>query len=228
VPIAKIATRIMLGETIDALKNVYQFDTDSLGRIFCCNGRTPLVAVKEAVFPFNRFSDVDTLLGPEMKSTGEVMGRGQNFTEAFSKSQIAAGDALPSQGIIIVTVADKYKQRTLPLARQLVGAGFELAATAGTADFLREHDVEVAIDVAKLSDKKSAHPNMRQLMQEKNVIFIINTPNGNSRARGDGYYTRKAALDAHIPAATSFAAARAITDALIKQPSISVQPLQNI
>src|SRR6202008_425297 len=143
VPLAKIAARAMVGATFAELR------AEGLLRPPAEGGH---VSVKEAVLPFNRFPEVDTLLGPEMRSTGEVMGIDRTFGLAFAKSQIAAGDRLPTDGMVFLSVADRDKGVAVKAARVFVAHGFTVAATSGTAAHLEAHGVPVATVVAKIGE----------------------------------------------------------------------------
>jgi carbamoyl-phosphate synthase large subunit len=151
VPVAKAAARLMLGSTLAELRAEGLLPavpvTESPIRLV-----PPHVSVKEAVFPFDRFPGVDSLLGPEMRSTGEVMGIDRTFGLAFAKSQIAAGNRLPASGVVFMSLADRDKEAGEKVARAFAGLGFDLAATSGTAAFLRKAGIEVALDVAKVGE----------------------------------------------------------------------------
>ena len=211
VPIAKIATRIMLGETIGSLAKTYDFtinDQKLLQRTI----PKKLVAVKESVFVFSRFSNVDIVLGPEMRSTGEVMGIGDNFAEAFGKAEVAASFKTPQAGLIVITVADFAKKSILPVAKALQSLGFHLIATKGTASFLQENGVQVRQTIAKVSE--NSKDNVVEFINNNEVRLLINIPNGSKKAQTDGYQTRKAALECHVFAVTSIPASKAITEAI--------------
>ena len=212
VPIAKIATRIMLGESLTKLAKTYAFQVDSRGLVQRAKQPKKLVAVKESVFAFNRFAEADTILGPEMKSTGEVMGIGTSFAEAFAKAQTASGLTIPRNGTIIITIADSAKQSMLPVARDLQVLGFKLVATKGTASFLQASGVPVSRVVSKVSENNK--DNIVELMKNDTVALVINIPNATRRAGTDGYQTRKAALEEHIAIVTSVAASQAIVQAI--------------
>jgi carbamoyl-phosphate synthase large subunit len=212
VPIAKIATRVMLGEPLAKLAKTYGFKTSEQGIIERAKHPKSLVAVKESVFAFNRFANADTILGPEMKSTGEVMGIGTSFAEAFAKSQVASGLPIPRSGTIIITAADSAKEAILPIAEALSALGFDLVATKGTAAFLQANDVAISRVVAKASE--DTKDNIVELMKNDTVALVINIPNATRRAGTDGYRTRKAALEEHIAIVTSVAASRAMVQAI--------------
>ena len=212
VPIAKIATRVMLGESLAKLSGAYGFKTDRQAVIRPAAHLRNLVAVKESVFPFNRFVNVDILLGPEMKSTGEVMGVGSNFAEAFAKAETASGLTIPANGTIVITIADSAKQQILPIIKELARLGFDLVATKGTAAFLKSNGVGVTKTVAKVS--QHAKNNIVHFIKNNSVGLIINIPNGSTAARSDGYETRKAALEGHVSIVTTLAASQSIVQAI--------------
>ncbi|MDP9440881.1 MAG: carbamoyl-phosphate synthase large subunit, partial [Actinomycetota bacterium] len=165
VPLAKIAARVMVGATLAELRDEGLLKPRSSG------GH---VSVKEAVLPFNRFPDVDTLLGPEMRSTGEVMGIDLTFGLAFAKSQISAGNRLPESGGVFLSLADRDKPGGLDAARQFVSAGFRLAATSGTARYLQEHGLAVDTVASKLGEQ-DAGPDAVELIRSGQVQLVINT-----------------------------------------------------
>ena len=166
------------------------------------------VSVKEAVLPFNRFPGVDTLLGPEMRSTGEVMGIGATFGLAFAKSQIAAGNRLPTSGTVFFSLADRDKAAGLEAAREFAALGFDLAATSGTAAQLAAAGVEVGTVVAKVGEDHPGKVDAVELIAGGKVQLVVNTP------RGRGPAGRRAAHPGHgpahlVPCLTTVAAARA-------------------
>ena len=240
VSLAKAASRVMAGETLDELV------ADGMLPGWSRNGQLPAdgatadsaegptvprhVAVKEAVLPFGRFPSVDTVLGPEMRSTGEVMGIDATFGLAFAKSQIAAGDALPSGGTVLLTLADRDKPEGLEAARVLSELGFDIAATAGTADYLRRNGVAVATEVAKLSahgHETSPGEDSVQLIAAGRIQLVVNTPRGRG-AQIDGRHIRAAARTHHVPCLTTVAAARAAAMGLREwlASDLQVRPLQ--
>jgi carbamoyl-phosphate synthase large subunit len=196
VPLAKIAARVMAGSTLADLRD------EGLLRPPVSGGH---VSVKEAVLPFNRFPDVDTLLGPEMRSTGEVMGIDVTFGLAFAKSQIAAGDKLPEGGGVFLSLADRDKASGLVAARRFAELGFTLIATAGTAAYLEEHGLAVDQVVDKVGEEAHGRPTAVDLIAAGKVDLVINTPRG-SGPRADGAYIRTAAAVHHIPCITTVAA----------------------
>jgi carbamoyl-phosphate synthase large subunit len=182
VPLAKMATRAMLGHSLAAIAHV---EDRELGHI----------AVKESVFPFIKFPGVDVVLGPEMKSTGEVMGIDRDFRKAYLKSQIAANSSLPTSGKVFVSVKNRDKRVVMSLARRLVEMGFSLVATAGTARVLERHGMTVELVYKVL---EGLRPNAVDLMKRGDVALVINTPE-DGRARQDSAALRRAALAQNIP-----------------------------
>lgn len=191
IPIARIATYLMLGKKIK--------DFPELKR-----HKLPYVAVKEAVFPFNMFPEVDPLLGPEMKATGEVMGIADTFGLSFYKAQEAAGFELPLKGNVLLTVADKDKAGLLPIAKKIDKMGFSIYATGGTNRFLEEH----GIGSMKIKKIHEGRPNIVDAIKNKNIHLIINTPVGRD-SKYDDSYIRIMAIQYKVPYITSIAAARA-------------------
>jgi carbamoyl-phosphate synthase large subunit len=221
VQLAKVAARVMAGETLQELR-----DAGALPEAV----RSGHVAVKEAVLPFQRFPSVDTVLGPEMRSTGEVMGIDRSFGLAFAKSQIAAGDGLPLGGTVFMSLADRDKETGLDAARGFLELGFDIAATEGTAAYLRGEGLEVAIVVAKLSEEGreiSAGVDAVELIGAGKVQLVVNTPRGRG-PRADGHRIRSAATAHRVPCLTTAAAARAAAVGLgewLSNP-LTVRPLQ--
>ncbi len=196
VPLVKVAARVMVGATLAELRK------EGLLTPPITSGH---VAVKEAVLPFSRFPEADSVLGPEMRSTGEVMGIDRTFGLAFAKSQMAAGGRLPDAGSIFLSLADRDKAAGLIVARRLADLGFTIAATAGTAAHLNENGVAVETVVAKLTDGNSSLPTAVELLATTKVNLVINTPRG-SGPRSDGYDIRSAAGLYHVPCLTTVAA----------------------
>ena len=221
VQLAKVAARVMAGETLAELR-----ESGVLREAI----RTGHVAVKEAVLPFQRFPDVDTVHGPEMRSTGEVMGIDRTFGLAFAKSQIAAGDGLPTHGTVFLSLADRDKGAGLDAARGFRDAGFEIAATEGTARFLRDNGVDVTTEVAKLTEEGreiSAGVDAVELIGAGQVQLVVNTPRGRG-PRADGHRIRTTSTAHRIPCLTTAAAARAAAVGLgewLANP-LQVRPLQ--
>jgi carbamoyl-phosphate synthase large subunit len=198
VPVAMVAARVMVGSTLAELRDEGLLRPPVTGH----------VSVKEAVLPFNRFPGVDTLLGPEMRSTGEVMGIGATFGLAFAKSQIAAGNRLPVSGTVFFSLADRDKGAGLDAARQFAALGFDLAATSGTAAMLEAEDIPVATVVAKVGDSHPGVVDAVELIAGGKVQLVVNTPRGRG-PRADGLHIRATALAHMVPCLTTVAAARA-------------------
>ena len=197
VPLAAIAARVMLGETLDAIGFTEEV--------------TPAyISVKEAVFPFNKFREFDPILGPEMRSTGEVMGISDSFGSAFGKAQLSADNALPTDGAIFITVNDSDKRSVTPIARRFQEMGFKLFATGGTAKHLRGRGVPVET-VLKIHEGR---PNGIDMMLNGDVQLLINTPLGKESQRDD-YTMRQAAIANHVAYTTTLSAANAACDAIL-------------
>ncbi|HEV8614038.1 MAG TPA: carbamoyl-phosphate synthase large subunit, partial [Methylomirabilota bacterium] len=182
VPLAKVATGAMLGESLAGLVGIEERELRH-------------IAVKESVFPFIKFPGVDVVLGPEMKSTGEVMGLDRDFRKAYLKSQIAAGETLPTSGKIFVSVKNRDKRVVTTLARRLVEMGFTLVATAGTARVLERQGLTVEL-IHKVAE--GYRPNVIDLMKRGEIALLFNTPE-DGRARKDSYMIRRTAVMQHIP-----------------------------
>jgi carbamoyl-phosphate synthase large subunit len=214
VPLAKLAMKVMMGRTLETLG-------------FTAAAFPSYVAVKEAVFPFTKFAGVDVLLGPEMKSTGEVMGIDTEFGRAFAKSQSGSYGSLPTAGRILVTVANRDKRGMIFPVKRLADLGFEIVATEGTGEVLRRHGVRCEI-VPKHYEAGGAL-NAVSLIASGDVALVINTPQG-SGARQDGYEIRTAAVVADIPCITTIPGAAAAVmgiEALIRG-EMEVRPLQEL
>ena len=218
VPVAMVAARLMTGSTLDELRAAGLLRPPTAG---------DWVSVKEAVLPFGRFPGVDTLLGPEMRSTGEVMGMGSTFGLAFAKSQIAAGMRLPDEGTVFLSLADRDKAGGLEAARTFSTLGFALAATSGTAAFLESHDVPVTTVVAKVGESGAA--DAVELIASGRVQLVVNTPRGRG-PRADGLHIRSAALAHEVPCLTTVAAARAAAAGIAdwQRHGLSVVCLQEV
>ena len=215
VAIAKLAARVMAGESLANLG----LKTDSIAR-----RKVAHVAVKEAVFPFNRFPGVDVLLGPEMKSTGEVMGLDTDFGRAFAKSQLAGGVNLPLSGQVFISVRDRDKQAMLQPARKLAERGFKLIATRGTAAFLEAQ----GISVETINKVLEGRPHIVDSMKSGEIDLVFNTTDG-AQARTDSFSLRNAALTHHIPYYTTVAGAVAAIEAIeaLSSGALVVAPLQS-
>jgi len=220
VPVAGIAARLMVGATLAELR------ADGLLRAPSTAGQ---VAVKEAVLPFGRFPGVDTLLGPEMRSTGEVMGIDRTFGLAFAKSQIAAGTRLPDQGAVFLSLADRDKAAGLEVAAAFVALGFELVATVGTAKALTERGLPVQSVVAKVGERVDGAVDAVALLESGAVQLVVNTPRGRG-PRADGIHIRSAALRVGVPCLTTVAAARAAAAGIAdwRAHQLSVRCLQEL
>jgi carbamoyl-phosphate synthase large subunit len=217
VPLVKVASRVMVGATLDELR------AEGLMRDGSTDGH---VAVKEAVLPFNRFPDADRVLGPEMRSTGEVMGIDRSFGLAFAKSQIAAGERLPESGRIFFSLADRDKAGGVKAAQIFAQLGFELVATDGTADALEAAGIAVAQRVVKLASGEAGATAV-DLIKAGDIQLVINSPRGRG-PRADGGYIRAAAGVAGIPCLTTAAAALAAADGMADWSThdLQVKPLQ--
>jgi carbamoyl-phosphate synthase large subunit len=235
VPLARVAARVLLGATLAELRG------EGLVRPPAAGGH---VSVKEAVLPFNRFPDVDTLLGPEMRSTGEVMGIDTTFGRAFAKSQDAAGSPLPFGGRALFTLADRDKPAGLAVARSFVRLGFSLAATSGTAAALEAAGIPVQTVVAKVSAEGRAGPETDGqgtdaagddgadsvgLIRSGEIQVVVNTPRGRG-PRADGAHIRRAAMEHKVPCLTTVAAARAAAAGIAErgQAGMVVRSLQEL
>jgi carbamoyl-phosphate synthase large subunit len=223
VPLAKVAARVLVGATLAELR------AEGLLGPAAAPGSAPgwhrrHVSVKEAVLPFNRFPDVDTVLGPEMRATGEVMGVDRTFGLAFSKSQAAAGDRLPERGTVFLSLADRDKEGGLLAARRFVELGFSVVATEGTAAFLGEHGVPVSDVVAKVGEGDDT---ALDRIARGEVDLVVNTPRGHG-ARADGAYIRTAANVHNVPCLTTAAAAIAAAGGIADwaEHGLSVRSLQ--
>ena len=216
VPLAKVAARVMLGATLASLR------AEGLLTDPVANGH---VAVKEAVLPFTRFPEVDSALGPEMRSTGEVMGIDSSFGRAFFKAQTAAGTVLPRGGTVFLSLADRDKPAGLVVAQGLRALGLRVAATRGTADYLGRFGIAVERVVDKLSDGTGS--SAIDLIAGGEVTFVVNTPRG-SGPRSDGRYIRHAASIHHVSIVTTVEAALAAVRGLAEHApdSLTVRSLQ--
>jgi len=218
VPMAKIAARLMTGRKLrEFLPENIERGTDlDTGRCYY---------VKSPVFPWSKFPGVDTVLGPEMKSTGEVMGVADNFGEAFAKAQVAAGQKLPIQGTVFISVTDHDKPHVAELARKFVDMGFKLVATAGTADVLEA----AGMTVERVYKVKEGRPNVVDLIKGERIQLIINTPTG-LEPWFDEKAIRRAAVNARITSITTLSAARAAAEgiAALQRGEMKVQALQHL
>jgi carbamoyl-phosphate synthase large subunit len=217
VPLVKVAARVMLGATLAELRDEGLLRPPVTGH----------VAVKEAVLPFNRFPEVDSLLGPEMRSTGEVMGIDESFGRAFFKAETAAGTLLPRAGTVFLSLADRDKPAGLVVAQRLAGLGLGIAATMGTAAYLGRFGIEVDRVVPKLSEGAAEGETAVDLISSSDVTFVVNTPRG-SGPRSDGKLIRQAANRHHVSAVTTVEAALAVAQGLAEQApdTMTVRSLQ--
>ena len=207
VPLAKVATWIMTGAKLKDFNLTKEIKIDH-------------VAVKESVFPFLKLPESDTVLGPEMKSTGESIGVDENFGVAFYKSQLAAGMDLPKEGKIFISVKEQDKKKIRPIAEKAANLGFELAATSGTADAAR------GVDIEKIKKVSQGSPNIRDAILNKEIDLIINTSEGKQSAQ-DGYIIRRLAIELGIPYVTTLSGARAALNAIeaVQNNEITVKSL---
>jgi carbamoyl-phosphate synthase large subunit len=217
VPLAKVATRVMLGATLAELRTEGLLVAPVTGH----------VSVKEAVLPFNRFPDVDTALGPEMRSTGEVMGIDATFGAAFVKAETAAGTMLPTEGLVFLSLADKDKPAGLVVAKRLRELGLGIAATSGTADYLSRFGINVDEIVAKVSEASDMKTTAVGLIEAGRVAFVVNTPRG-SGSRSDGQAIRMAANVNRVSSVTTIEAALAAFNGLLEQRNrpVTVRSIQ--
>jgi len=210
-PIAKIAARVMAGEQLADCYGLWRSRGDH-------------VAVKESVFPFARFPGVDLILGPEMKSTGEVMGIDADFGRAFAKSQLASGTLLPLEGFVFVSVRDRDKAALIEPCRRLVEMGFTLLATEGTAAALRT----AGLPVGRVNKVRDGRPHIVDQMLNGGVQLVFNTTEG-TQAIADSFSLRRTALSYAIPYYTTVAGARAAVQAIaaLRAGSLEVASLQS-
>ncbi|MEO0456383.1 MAG: carbamoyl-phosphate synthase large subunit [Cyanobacteria bacterium P01_A01_bin.114] len=211
VPLAKIAVRVMSGKTLEELGFTTEVIPDH-------------ISVKEAVLPFSKFPGTDTLLGPEMRSTGEVMGIDLDFGRAFAKAELGASQALPLEGTVFISMNDREKEAVVPIAEALAELGFNLVATAGTRKILQAHGLSVAL-VAKVHEGR---PHVIDVIKNREIQLIINTPMGEA-AQEDDRSIRRTALDYKIPTITTLAGGRATTEAIrsLQTQALSVKALQD-
>jgi carbamoyl-phosphate synthase large subunit len=210
VPLAKLAAKVMAGQTLQELG----LTEEKILRH---------IAVKEAVFPFDRFHGVDTILGPEMKSTGEVMGIDEDFGLAYGKSQIACGNRIPLTGKIFISLKDKDKPSSVPIAKKLLELGLSLVATRGTAGYLRAHGLAVEV-INKVAEGR---PHIVDLIKNRAIDFIVNTVSG-AQAQKDSFSIRQSALQYKVPFTTTMSGARAVVNAIeiLKKKQMHIKPIQ--
>ncbi len=212
VALAKVASQVMAGSSLAQLG-------------LTAEPQPPLQAIKEAVLPFKRFPGSDTLLGPEMRSTGEVMGSARGFGMAYAKAEQAAGDALPTSGTVFVSTHDRDKPALVPVCRRLSELGFALIATGGTAELLAREGLAVEA-VLKVHEGR---PNIEDAIRSGRIQLIVNTPIGR-QAEHDDTYLRKAALDYAVPTVTTLAGARAAVEAIaaLQHETLEINALQDL
>ncbi|MBC8457097.1 MAG: carbamoyl phosphate synthase large subunit, partial [Deltaproteobacteria bacterium] len=210
VPLAKLATKVMLGQTLKDLGFTHEIEPHH-------------ISVKESVFPFNRFPDVDILLGPEMKSTGEVMGLDKDFGRAFAKSQLAAGQLLPTQGTVFVSVKDADKDKVYPVVKQLYEMGFNFFATRGTSRYLKD----LGIPNKPIKKIAEGRPHIIDHIKNADIQLVINTPSG-KESMGGSHNIRRAVLRHGLPYATTLACAVAMASGIeaLKKRKLTVRSLQ--
>ncbi|WP_075656059.1 carbamoyl-phosphate synthase large subunit [Pseudochrobactrum sp. B5] len=215
-PIAKVAARIMAGESLEQALAAYGGKPDVKAQRH--------IAVKEAVFPFARFPGVDTLLGPEMRSTGEVMGLDYDYALAFAKSQLGAGVDLPRDGTVFVSVRDEDKARIVAPVKRLADLGFKVLATGGTQRYLAEQDIEAT----KVNKVLEGRPHIEDAIRNRQVHIVFNTTDSVS-AVSDSKSIRRATLMHKLPYYTTLAGAEAVSEAIaaLKAGSLEVRPLQD-
>jgi carbamoyl-phosphate synthase large subunit len=210
-PLAKIAARCMAGRSLA--------DQGVTREIV-----PPYFSVKEAVFPFIKFPGADTILGPEMKSTGEVMGVGETFAEAFVKSQLGSGERLPQSGKVFISLRDDDKLRVLDIARTLTGMGFSLVATHGTAKALEA----AGLAVMRINKVAEGRPHIVDMIKNGEIVFIINTVEEKRSAIRDSYSIRRAALQQRVTLYTTLAGARAAANGMAQARELQVYAVQNL
>jgi len=211
VPLAELATKVLLGGKLKDLGFIKEIIPE-------------YVAIKESVFPFNRFPGVDVILGPEMKSTGEVMGIDKDFGRAYIKSQLAAGQKLPRKGNVFVSVRDRDKRQVIFIAKKLADLGFNIYASTGTADVLDKSGIKVKV-LPKIAEGR---PNILDLMKDGKIQLVMNTPSGRI-PRQDEVKIRSHVILYNIPYTTSISAAQATVngiEALLKK-DLGVKSLQS-
>jgi carbamoyl-phosphate synthase large subunit len=210
VPLAKIAAKLMAGKT---LKELGLTSEKSVRHI----------AVKEAVFPFDRFPGVDSILGPEMKSTGEVMGIDEDFGLAFGKSQTSSGNRIPLSGKIFISLKDKDKPASVTIVKKLLELELSVIATRGTAQYLKENGLEVEV----INKVNEGRPHIVDLIKNKEIHFVINTVSG-AQAQKDSFSIRQSSLQYKVPFTTTISGAAAVVNAIekLKKERIHIKSIQ--
>ena len=209
IPIAKVGAKCMLGITLKSQK---------LKKL-----KHNLFTIKEAVFPFIKFPGADPILGPEMKSTGEVMGVGKTFGEAFLKSQLASSVLLPSKGIVLMSIKDEDKEASIKIAQKLSKIGFKIVATKGTAEFLKSNKIPCKI----VNKVREGRPHIVDMIKNNEVNLIINTTQS-KQAISDSYLIRREALQHKICYTTTISGAQALSESIINVSDLNVFNLQLI
>ena len=212
-PLAKIASRVMAGEKLS------KFNLRSKTK--------KMFAVKEAVFPFNKFPNSDLILGPEMKSTGEVMGFDENFGMAFAKSQMAASNSLPTKGLAFISLKNSHKNEGVDLAKQLNKLNFKLCGTGGTAEYINKHGIKCK----KINKVNQGSPHIVDVLNAKKIALVINTGGGNSEKQlNDALALRRATLANKVPYCTNMSTAKVCIEGIksLKNKEIKVTSLQDI
>src|SRR5690606_17847477 len=210
VPLAKVAARIMAGAKLKDLG----LTEDRVPKFF---------AVKEAVFPFSKFPEADPILGPEMKSTGEVMGTGRSFGEAYAKAQLASGVTLPSRGVCLLSVRDRDKPSAVTLARRLLAQGFEIVATSGTAAALEA----AGIACRTLNKVRERRPHIVDMIKNREISLIVNTTEG-KQAIFESRSIRREAVHKKVTYYTTMAAGLATCEAITHMNEVDVNRLQDL
>jgi carbamoyl-phosphate synthase large subunit len=211
IPLAKNAARIMSGKTLNDLNYTQEVIPAH-------------ISVKEAVLPFEKFAGTDPILGPEMRSTGEVMGIDANFGTSYAKAEIAASQRLPLKGTVFVSMGDRDKLAIVPVVKDLIDLGFHIIATQGTRKVLIEHELDVEL-VFKLHEGR---PHVVDWIKNNRIQLIINNPTGEQEARADGRTIRRTALLYKIPIVTTLAGAKATAAAIrsLQSQTLTVKALQ--
>jgi carbamoyl-phosphate synthase large subunit len=215
-PLAKIAARCMAGQALSEQRGSDGLEPHEV--------LPPYFSVKEAVFPFNKFPGVDPILGPEMRSTGEVMGVGSTFGEAMLKSQLGAGSRLPDKGTAVITVKNADKARAVKVAGELIGLGFQVVATKGTAAAI----AEAGLPVRTVNKVKDGRPHIVDMVKAGEIQLVFSTVDETRTAIADSRHIRTAALAHRVTYYTTMAGCEAATEAMSHRHELSVQSLQEL
>jgi carbamoyl-phosphate synthase large subunit len=210
VPLAKIGARVMTGKKMKTMQNVTEVIP-------------PYFSVKEAVFPFTKFPEADPILGPEMKSTGEVMGTGRTFGEAYAKAQAASGVTLPRSGVVLISVRERDKSGAVMLAKKLVEKGFEIAATDGTARAI----TDAGVPCKRANKVREGRPHIVDMIKNDEFAMIVNTTEGKTAIR-ESNSIRREAVHKRITYYTTLAGALATCEALDHLDAVEVNRLQDL